>query len=45
MHRLTTDFTREALHRADVLDPRWIVDDPATLHAVVQEMIDEQAGD
>ena len=42
---VTTDFTRAALHRADLLDPRWIVDDPQHLMAVVQEMIDEQAGD
>ena len=42
---VTTDFTREALHRADLLAPRWIVDDPKNLMDVVQVMIDEQAGD
>ena len=42
---VTTDFTRERIHQADLLNPRWIVDDPANLKAVVQELIDEQAGD
>ncbi len=42
---VTTDFTREALHRADLLAPRWIVDDPKNLMDIVQELIDEQAGD
>ncbi len=42
---VTTDFTREALHRANLLDLRWIVDDPTRLQAVVQAMMDEHAGD
>ena len=42
---VTTDFTREALHRAALLASRWIVDDPENLMNVVQEMINEQAGD
>ena len=42
---VTTDFTRKALHRADLLAPRWIVDDPKNLMNIVQELIDEQAGD
>jgi len=40
---MTTDFTRDALRAADVLDARWIVDDPDALPNAVQTLIDEQA--
>lgn len=35
---VSTPFTREALHAGGLLDERWIVDDPATLIAVVQSL-------
>ncbi len=40
---VTTDFTRDAIHSADLIEPRWIVDDPVTLQSVVQTMIDARA--
>ena len=40
---MTTDFTRDALRDAGVLDARWIVDDPGALPQKVQTLIDEQA--
>ena len=40
---MTTDFTRDALRDAGVLDARWIVDDPNALPNTVQTLIDEQA--
>ena len=36
---VTTDFTRKAMHTARLLDERWIVDDPATLPAVVRQLM------
>lgn len=39
---ITTPFTREAVHSARILDERWIVDDPATLRAVVSRMLEER---
>jgi len=41
----TTPFTREALHAGRLLDERWIVDDPATLPAVVGRMVVERERD
>lgn len=37
---VTTPFTREALHRKDLLDSRWIVDDPARLTEAVDQRLD-----
>jgi len=39
---VSTPFTREGLHRGQLLDPRWIVDDPATLPSVVQRLMADQ---
>ncbi len=39
-----TDFTREALHRAGVLEERWIVDDPAEIFCVVDQLMNETKG-
>lgn len=39
---VTTPFTRKAIHRGELLDERWIVDDPAALTGVVQEMLAER---
>lgn len=36
---VTNPFTRTAIHDGQLLDERWIVDDPTTLSAVVQRMI------
>lgn len=38
-----THLTRDEVHDAGVLPKRWIVDDPAQLMAVVQEMLSERA--
>lgn len=38
---VSNPFTRESLHAAGLLDPRWIVDDPARLFPVVRERIHE----
>ena len=40
---MATDFTRDALHDANGLDARWIVEVPDALAANVQSLIDEQA--
>ena len=47
---VTTPFTHRRIHALPVgrqaerlLDERWVVDDPATLTAVVQQMVAEQA--
>lgn len=37
---VTTPFTREAIHAKDLLDERWIVDNPDNLLAVVKEMME-----
>lgn len=42
---VTTPFTRDLLHTADLLEARWIVDDPATLMAVIGEMLAERNQD
>lgn len=39
---VTTPFTQEALHREQLLAERWIVDNPARLAEVVQELFDER---
>lgn len=36
---VSTPFTRESLHAGGLLDERWIVDDPATLPALVQALM------
>jgi len=36
---VTTPFTRQRIHAEGLLDERWVVDDPATLTAVVQQML------
>jgi beta-phosphoglucomutase-like phosphatase (HAD superfamily) len=41
---VTTPFTREAIHRSELLDERWIVDDPARLPAVVGQMMRHEIG-
>ncbi|HTR45469.1 MAG TPA: HAD family phosphatase [Thermodesulfovibrionales bacterium] len=38
---VTTPFTRKAVHDADVLDARWVVDDPADLSEVFDRMIQD----
>lgn len=40
---VTTPLTREALHAKDLLDERWIVDNPDDLTAVVREMMEARA--
>ncbi|MDF1500207.1 MAG: HAD family phosphatase [Anaerolineales bacterium] len=41
---VTTPFTREQMHALDILEERWIVDDPEQVTAVVQKMIAEHKG-
>ncbi|MBI3960974.1 MAG: HAD family phosphatase [Chloroflexi bacterium] len=36
---VSTPFTQEGLHNGHLLNERWIVDDPATLPSVVQELM------
>ena len=40
---VTTDYTRDRVHAADLLDPEWIVDDHQLLVEVVQRRIDAEA--
>ena len=42
---VTTPFTRQRIHAGQLLDERWIVDDPTTLMAVVGQMVAEQNTD
>lgn len=42
---VTTPFTRDQLHTVDLLEARWIVDDPATLMVVVESMLVERTQD
>lgn len=42
---VTTPFTREQLRTAQLLEPRWIVDDPLTLTTVVDAMLAERRQD
>jgi beta-phosphoglucomutase len=39
---VTTPFTRAAVHAGRLLDPRWIVDEPALLPSVVRQAFAEQ---
>jgi beta-phosphoglucomutase len=39
---VTTPFTYRRIHAERLLDERWVVDDPATLTAVVQQMVAER---
>ena len=41
---VTTPFTRAAVHAGQLLDPRWIVDDPALLPSVVRQAFAESGG-
>jgi len=36
---VTTDFTRDVVHKACPVDPRWIVDDPAMLESTAMELV------
>lgn len=40
---VTTPFTRSAIHKQDLLEERWVVDDSDRLLTVVQEMLDARA--
>lgn len=40
MFAVPTDFTRDAVEKANVLDPKWIVDEP--LESVFKRMLAEQ---
>jgi beta-phosphoglucomutase len=42
---VTTPFTRQRIHEQQLLDKRWIVDDPADLTAVVGQLMTEQQQD
>jgi beta-phosphoglucomutase len=42
---VTTPFTRAAIHDKQLLDERWVVDNPDELLSVVQLMIAERASD
>lgn len=42
---ITTPFTRDQLHAAELLEERWIVDDPGTLMAMIGEMLAERNQD
>lgn len=42
---VTTPFTRQRIHAERLLDEGWTVDDPATLTAVVQQMVAERKQD
>jgi beta-phosphoglucomutase-like phosphatase (HAD superfamily) len=42
---VTTLFTRAAIHDRQLLDGRWVVDEPGELPAVVQHMILERTSD
>jgi HAD superfamily hydrolase (TIGR01509 family) len=42
---VTTPFTRDQLHTADLLEERWIVDDPGTLMAVISKKLAERSQD
>jgi beta-phosphoglucomutase-like phosphatase (HAD superfamily) len=36
---VTTPFTRDAIHRQELLEKRWVVDDPDQLISLVQNML------
>ena len=39
---VTTPLTRRRVHAQQLLDERWIVDDPAALMTVVRQMVTER---
>ncbi|MFQ6112864.1 MAG: HAD family hydrolase [bacterium] len=39
---VTTDFTRDAVHASELIDYRWIVDDPAKLQSVAEQILHER---
>jgi len=41
----TSEFTRDAVHAARLLEDRWVVDDPGLLEGTVQKMLAEREGD
>jgi beta-phosphoglucomutase-like phosphatase (HAD superfamily) len=38
---VTTDLTRQSVHKNGLLDPRWIVDHPQDLEMVVKRYLEE----
>lgn len=42
---VTTPMTRKTIHTQQLLDERWVVDEPAKLTAVVAQMMKERQGD
>jgi hypothetical protein len=42
---VTTPFTHDGIHAAQLLEERWIVDDPNTLPATAQQMMTEREQD
>jgi beta-phosphoglucomutase len=42
---VTTPMTRKTIHTQQLLDERWVVDEPAKLTAVVAQMVKERKGD
>ena len=42
---VTTSFTRQSMHIQQILDKKWVVDDPTALPAVVNHMITERQED
>jgi hypothetical protein len=36
---VTTPFTRAAIHEQELLNERWVVDDPEQLLAAVQDLL------
>ncbi|MBW1742301.1 MAG: HAD-IA family hydrolase [Deltaproteobacteria bacterium] len=42
---VTTPFTKRAVHNEQLLNERWVVDDPALLVPTVQDMMAEASGD
>ncbi|MGB2909054.1 MAG: HAD family phosphatase [Anaerolineales bacterium] len=42
---VTTSFTRQSMHIQQILDKKWVVDDPTALPAVVNHMITEHQED
>ena len=41
---VTTDYTRERVHEAGLLEPEWVVDDHGALAEVVQRRLDAESG-
>ena len=42
---VTTSFTRQSMHTQQILDKKWVVDDPTALPAVVNHIITERQED